>query len=101
MPNVWNGFVTYQKFKADIQLSAILIIFLNGKVEQFEESFELSGAVYVLKPFNQKEFIVRIQFHLKMRSLVNELQQAKYRPEHKTLLIQIKNSTTLSTRESY
>jgi diguanylate cyclase (GGDEF)-like protein len=83
MPNGWNGFATCQKFKADIRLSTIPIIFLTGKVGQFEEGFELGGADYVLKPFNQKEFIVRVQFHLKMRRLVNEVQQANENLESK------------------
>jgi diguanylate cyclase (GGDEF)-like protein len=83
MPNGWSGFVTCQKFKSDIHLSAIPIIFLTGKVEQFEEGFELGGADYVLKPFNQKEFIVRTQFHLKMRRLVKEVQQSNGNLESK------------------
>jgi diguanylate cyclase (GGDEF)-like protein len=83
MPNGWSGFVTCQKFKSDSQLSAIPIIFLTGKVEQFEEGFELGAADYVLKPFNHKEFIVRTQFHLKMRRLVNEVQQANESLESK------------------
>jgi DNA-binding response OmpR family regulator len=59
MPGGWSGFVTCQKFKSDIQLSAIPIIFLTGNVEQFVKFFELGAADYVVKPFNQKEFIVR------------------------------------------
>jgi two-component system sensor histidine kinase/response regulator len=45
-------------------------------MEQLEVGFELGGADYVLKPFNQKELIVRTQFHLKMRRLVKQVQQA-------------------------
>jgi DNA-binding response OmpR family regulator len=55
------------KFKSDRQLSAIPIIFLIGKVEQFEEGGELVATIYVLKPFNHKEIIVRTQFHLIMQ----------------------------------
>lgn len=76
MPRGWSGFVTCQKFKSDPQLSVIPIIFLTAKIEQFEEGFELGGADYVLKPFNQKELLVRVQFHLKMRRLVKQVQQA-------------------------
>jgi DNA-binding response OmpR family regulator len=79
MPNGWNDFATCQKFKSDICLSTIPIIFLTGKVGQFEEG----GADYVLKPFNQKEFIVRIQFHLKVRRLVSKVQQANENLESK------------------
>jgi DNA-binding response OmpR family regulator len=75
MPGGWSGFVTCQKFKSDIQLSAIPIIFLTGNVEQFVKFFELGAADYVVKPFNQKEFIVRTQLHLKMRRLVTKVQQ--------------------------
>lgn len=83
MPGGWSGFVTCQKFKADRHLSAIPIIFLTAKVAQFEEGFELGGADYVLKPFNHKELIVRTQFHLKMRRLVKEVQQANNNLESK------------------
>jgi diguanylate cyclase (GGDEF)-like protein len=83
MPGGWSGFATCQKFKSDTQLSAIPIIFLTAKVEQFEEGFELGGADYVLKPFNQKELIVRTQFHLKMRRLVKQVQQSNDNLESK------------------
>jgi len=83
MPGGWSGFITCQKFKSDKHLSAIPIIFLTAKVAQFEEGFELGGADYVLKPFNHKELIVRTQFHLKMRRLVNEVQQVNNNLESK------------------
>lgn len=83
MPGGWNGFVTCRKFKSDTQLSDIPIIFLTGNVEQFVEGFELGAADYVLKPLNQKEFIVRTQFHLKMRRLVKQVQQANNTLESK------------------
>ena len=83
MPRGWSGFVTCQKFKSDRHLSAIPIIFLTGKVGQFEEGFEMGGTDYVLKPFNQQELIVRTQFQLKMRRLVKEVQQANNNLESK------------------
>ena len=83
MPGGWSGFVTCQKFKSHAQLSNIPIIFLTASVEQFEEGFELGGADYVLKPFNQKELIVRTQFHLKMLRLVKQVQQANDNLESK------------------
>lgn len=83
MPNSWSGFTTCKKFKSDEQLSDVPIIFLTGNVGQFEEGFELGAADYVLKPFNPKEFIVRTQFHLKMRRLVKEVQQANDNLESK------------------
>lgn len=83
MPGGWSGFVTCQKFKSHAQLSNIPIIFLTASVEQFEEGFEHGGADYVLKPFNQKELIVRTQFHLKMLRLVKQVQQANDNLESK------------------
>jgi len=83
MPGGWSGFVTCHKFKSNTQLSTIPIIFLTAKVAQFEKGFELGGADYVLKPFNQQELIVRTQFHLKMRRLVKEVQQANNSLENK------------------
>lgn len=83
MPGGWSGFVTCQKFKSDKYLSAVPIIFLTAKTEQFEEGFKLGGADYVLKPFNQNELIVRTQFHLKMRRLVKEVQQVNNSLESK------------------
>ncbi|PKG97771.1 hypothetical protein [Paraglaciecola sp. MB-3u-78] len=38
---------------------------------------------YVLKPFNHKKFLVRTQFHLKMRRLVKEVQLANESLESK------------------
>jgi diguanylate cyclase (GGDEF)-like protein len=76
MPSGWSGFETCKKLKATPNLSLIPVIFLTAKMEQLEVGFELGGADYVLKPFNQKELIVRTQFHLKMRRLVKQVQQA-------------------------
>jgi diguanylate cyclase (GGDEF)-like protein len=83
MPGGWSGFETCKKFKATPDLAPIPIIFLTAKVEQFEEGFDLGGADYVLKPFNQKELIARTQFHLKMRRLVKQVQQVNDSLEHK------------------
>lgn len=83
MPGGWSGFETCRKLKATANFFHIPIVFLTGNVEQFEEGFELGGADYVLKPFNQKELIVRTQFHLKMRQLVKQVQQANNNLEDK------------------
>ncbi|MFT6991232.1 MAG: DNA-binding response OmpR family regulator [Paraglaciecola sp.] len=76
MPSGWSGFETCKKLKATPNLSLIPVIFLTAKMEQLEVGFEVGGADYVLKPINQKELIVRTQFHLKMRRLVKQVQQA-------------------------
>lgn len=83
MPGGWSGFETCQRFKTTAELATIPIIFLTAKAEQFEEGFKYGGADYILKPFNQNELIVRSQFHLKMRRLVNEVQQANTTLENK------------------
>lgn len=83
MPGGWSGFETCKKLKATANFLPVPIIFLTAKIAQFEEGFELGGADYVLKPFNHKELIVRTQFHLKMRQLVKQVQQANDNLESK------------------
>ncbi|MGS2721206.1 EAL domain-containing protein [Paraglaciecola aestuariivivens] len=76
MPGGWSGFETCQKFKAHPEFSSIPIIFLTANAKNFEEGFKLGCADYLAKPINQSELVVRTQFHLKMRRLVNEAQSA-------------------------
>ena len=75
MPGGWSGFETCKNFKACSEFAQIPIIFLTAKTNQLEEGFNLGGADYLLKPLNQQELIVRTRFHLKMRSLVKQVQQ--------------------------
>ncbi|MEP1448675.1 MAG: EAL domain-containing protein [Paraglaciecola sp.] len=83
MPGGWNGLLTCQKFKSDEQLSTIPIMFLTATAAELQQGFEVGGVDYLLKPLNSQELIVRTQFHLKMKRLVNQAQQTNLRLESK------------------
>ncbi len=76
MPGI-NGYEVCQQLKADEQTHDIPIIFISGlhrtvdKVKAFA-----SGAVdYITKPFQPEEVIARVQTHLTLRKLQQDLQQ--------------------------
>lgn len=83
MPGGWSGFETCKNFKSCTEFAAIPVIFLTANTEQVEVGFNYGGADYLLKPFNHQELIVRARFHLKMRSLVKQVQQTNQQLETK------------------
>lgn len=91
MPEV-DGFKVCQTLKENIETRSIPVIFLTAKaqVEDIVKGFELGGADYLVKPFNDRELVARVKSHLELvrlhqilrrknRKLVEEIRLRKQR----------------------
>jgi DNA-binding response OmpR family regulator len=91
MPEV-DGFRVCQYLKENIETRFIPVIFLTARsqMEDIVKGFELGGADYLTKPFNEKELLARIKAQLdlvklqgmlrnKNRKLLNEIKLRKER----------------------
>jgi len=82
MPQM-DGLEALQRLKQDEATHEILVIMLTGVAKTDHKVAALSaGAVdYLTKPFQPKELLARVQTHLQIRSLRQELQQQNVRLE--------------------
>ena len=76
MPGM-NGFETCRQLKMEESTSNIPVIFITGKgeMEAVVEGFRAGGVDYIIKPFQQREVLVRVETHLKINKLTRELIQ--------------------------
>jgi two-component system, NtrC family, sensor kinase len=76
MPDM-NGYEVCEKLKSDPKTCDIPIVFLSAltKAEHKVKAFEVGGADYITKPFQEPEVCARIQHQLKIISLQRELNQ--------------------------
>ncbi|MEM8677552.1 MAG: response regulator [Cyanobacteria bacterium P01_G01_bin.67] len=74
MPDI-DGFETCRRLKAEAGTKDIPIIFLTALSEKVNkvQGFKLGGVDYITKPSEQEEVLVRIQTHLKLRQMRQDL----------------------------
>ncbi len=74
MPDI-NGYEVCEQLKADPKTCDIPIVFLSAltKAEHKVRAFEVGGADYIIKPFQEPEVCARIQHQLKIIALQREL----------------------------
>lgn len=78
MPEL-DGHETCKRLKNSPKTQDIPVIFLTGKVETEDimKGFELGAVDYLPKPFNQKELLLRVQTHLKLKLANDKLDKFK------------------------
>lgn len=76
MPGI-NGFETCRRLKQNPVTNHIPVIFLTAlnEIENKMEGFEAGGVDYVNKPFNNKEVCIRVENHLKISQLTQEVER--------------------------
>lgn len=84
MPGI-DGFETCRRIKETPKINTIPIIFMTALADANNKVKGLSsGAVdYITKPFQQEEVLARINLHLKLQSLTQELASVNASLEHK------------------
>jgi CheY-like chemotaxis protein len=77
MPKGIDGFETCRRLKQDESTAAIPVIFVTakGEMESVIQGFRVGGVDYITKPFEKEEVLIRIQTHLKISRLTNEVIQ--------------------------
>ena len=76
MPGM-SGFEVCTKLKEDESTKHIPIIFITAKTEQDSvvEAFSLGAVDYVLKPFYNEELFARVNTHLRLKELSDEIKE--------------------------
>jgi len=74
MPEM-DGFETCRQLKANIETRDIPVIFMTALTEVFDkvQGFQAGAVDYITKPFEIEEVLVRVQTHLKLQTLQNQL----------------------------
>lgn len=74
MPQM-NGFAVCEQLKADVATRSIPIIFLSALEDVLDKvkAFTVGGVDYITKPFELEEVIARIETHLTIRRLQQQL----------------------------
>ncbi|BFM41208.1 ATP-binding protein [Synechocystis sp. LKSZ1] len=75
MPEM-NGYEVCQRLKAQAHTQAIPVIFISalGEVIDKVKAFGIGGVDYITKPFQAEEVLARIETHLTLRRLQQQLQ---------------------------
>lgn len=75
MPGI-DGYEVCRRLQADERMRDIPVIFLSAldEVENKMKGFEAGGVDYITKPFHEKEVLMRVETHLKIRNLQQKLQ---------------------------
>ena len=74
MPEM-NGYEVCEKLKADEKTCDIPVIFISALSEIFDKvkAFSVGGVDYVTKPFQAEEVLARVETHLKLHQLQQQL----------------------------
>jgi len=64
-----NGFEICRRLKADPHLCHIPVVFVSGRIDEKcrQHAFELGAVDYIIKPFEETDFIFRIISHAKVK----------------------------------
>ncbi len=93
MPGM-DGYELCRRLKANEQSHDIPIIFISGRGETEDKvkAFTIGGVDYITKPFQVEEVLARINTHLTIRNLQEQLQEKNSQLEEKNEQLQEKNS---------
>ena len=78
MPDL-DGFEVCRRLKANPETQSTPIIFITARIDPADivMGFQVGGADYILKPFNEEELKARVVTHLRLRQFVIELTEQK------------------------
>lgn len=84
MPDM-HGYEVCQQLKAEPSTSAIPVIFVSALDDVLDKvkAFRVGGVDYIPKPFQVEEVLVRVETHLKLRRLQQQLQATNDDLEHR------------------
>jgi signal transduction histidine kinase len=93
MPGI-DGFETCRRLKANAKTQAIPVIFMTALSETVNKvkGFELGAVDYVTKPIHQEEVLARINTHLTIRNLQQQLQAKNAELETTNVELETKNA---------
>ena len=93
MPEM-NGYQLCERFKADEGTRQIPVIFISAldEVENKLKGFSAGGTDYITKPFQREEVLARVETHLNLHRLRQQLQQEITHREQVEKALQLTNN---------
>jgi DNA-binding response OmpR family regulator len=93
MPGM-NGYEVCERLKSDPSTQNIPIIFLSalGETEDKIKAFAVGGVDYITKPFQVEEVMARVQTHLALRALQEQLEAANLQLEARNAELEVRNA---------
>ncbi|HID99155.1 MAG TPA: response regulator [Thiotrichaceae bacterium] len=93
MPGI-DGFETCRRLKADVKTQEIPIIFMTALSDTLDKvkGFELGAVDYITKPIHQEEVLARINTHITLRYLQQQLEVKNTELETKNVELETKNA---------
>ncbi len=93
MPGI-DGFETCRRLKADVKTQEIPIIFMTALSDTLDKvkGFELGAVDYITKPIHQEEVLARINTHITLRHLQQQLEVKNTELETKNVELETKNA---------
>jgi len=75
----WDGYETCHYLKQDANLAKIPVLFISAlhRPEHKLKAFEAGGVDYVEKPFQEQELLARVNTHIELYRLRQDLEKAK------------------------
>lgn len=97
MPGM-NGYEVCEQLKADDEMCEIPVIFISALSEIFDKvkAFSVGGVDYITKPFQAEEVLARVETHLKLHHLQQQL--AKQNERFKAENVRMKAELDISRR---
>ncbi len=97
-----DGYQVCEQLKADCRTSDIPVIFISALNSVFDKvkAFSLGAVDYISKPFQAEEVLARVETHLTMRKLQQDLQQEIGRRKQVEEQLRERNQQLLETNAS-
>jgi CheY-like chemotaxis protein/class 3 adenylate cyclase len=92
MPGI-NGFEVCKQLKSEAKTQQIPIIFMTALSDTIDKikAFTIGAADYITKPIQQKELLARVNAHLKLHKLKQQLQAQNIQLQQKTIELEKNN----------
>ncbi|MDD1444406.1 response regulator, partial [Dolichospermum sp. ST_sed3] len=96
MPGI-DGFEVCRQIKSQEKLSHIPIIFLTALTEKEDriKGLQLGAVDYIIKPFEEKELLIKVKNHITIRRLNLEVQKKSEELEENNLILKLANQKIL------
>ncbi len=101
MPDM-DGFETCRSLKEREESREIPVIFITALTETSDKlkAFEVGGVDYITKPFHHEEVLARVNAHLTIRKLQENLQEQNRMLNHYAELLEDRNDELLDLNET-
>ncbi|MBD2127999.1 PAS domain S-box protein [Microcoleus sp. ZQ-A2] len=102
MPGL-DGFETCRRLKADQATAEIPVIFMTALAETVDKvkGFSLGAVDYITKPFQQEEVLARVQAHVSLRHLTQQLREQNTQLEQEIQERQRKEAALSQSEERF